>query len=145
MKDLNDVTLLGNLGTDPEVKAFDNGGQIMRLKVATNRHYKDGNGEWVKLTEWHLVVVKVPQMVERLARQLRKGSRVLVKGSIETRKYTVQEQVRYSTEIIVAGAGMFVADETPKDVALTSTPQEERPPASQPARPAADFDDEIPF
>ena len=150
MKDLNDVTLLGNLGVEPAIKEFSNGGAVMRLKIATNRSFKDSQGEWKTLTEWHTVVVKHDQTIERLRQQLRKGSRVLVKGSIETRKYMVDEQERYTTEVIVAGPGAFCADQTPKRQALADTPPDERPPASEPAprraaRAEEPFEDDIPF
>lgn len=96
---LNKIMLIGNLGQDPEVKVFDDGGKIANISVATSEKYKNRNGELVESTEWHNVVFsgKVADVVDKY---LHKGSKVYVEGKLTTRKYTDKEGVeKYITEI----------------------------------------------
>lgn len=153
MKDINQVMLLGNLGAEPEVKEFPDGNKLVRLSIATNRNWKDKNGEWQTDTEWHRVIVRGAGA--QRAADLRKGARVTAFGSVQTRSYeTEQRGKQYVTEIIVAGAGSFVADQTPRRQALEqeaphapAAPQAQAGPAatSQPAASTPEFDDDIPF
>jgi single-strand DNA-binding protein len=93
---MNQVTLQGNIGMDPELK--DAGGTpCLRLRVATNENYKK-NGEWVEKVEWHTVIVWGEQGA-RLGAQLQKGHSVLVQGSLETRSWEQDGAKKYSTEI----------------------------------------------
>ena len=97
---INKVILIGNLGKDPEVRHFDNGGVVARFSVATNESYRDKNNEWQTITEWHDVVVW-RNLAERAERQLRKGSLVYVEGKLTHRKWTDREgNDRYSTEVV---------------------------------------------
>ena len=145
MKDLNHVLLVGNVGQDPKVHTFDDGNKVVRLTVATNRNWKDTNGEWQQQTEWHNVQVRGPG-TERAA-ALTKGARIMVQGSIQTRKYQKEGQERYATEIIVAGPGAFVADQTPKQQAMAEAARHEAP-APRPtsgSSTAQPWEDDIPF
>src|SRR5690349_23658223 len=104
---LNKVMLIGNLGADPEVKSFQNGGRICNLRIATSENWKDKNtGERKERTEWHTVVLQSDGLVGVAERYLRKGSKVYIEGSLRTRKWQDQSgNDRYSTEVSVGGIG----------------------------------------
>jgi single-strand DNA-binding protein len=97
---INKVTLIGNLGGDPEVRHLESGAMVARFSLATNESYKDKDGNWQTLTEWHNVVVW-RELAERAEKQLKKGASVYVEGKISYRKYTGQDgQERMSTDIV---------------------------------------------
>ncbi len=99
---VNKVILVGNLGRDPEVKSFQNGGRVCNLSVATSESWKDKNsGEWRDRTEWHRVVVFNENLIGRAERSLRKGSKVYVEGQIETRKFERDGREQFTTEIVL--------------------------------------------
>ena len=102
---VNKVILVGNLGQDPEVKSFQNGGRIADLRIATSENWKDKQtGERKERTEWHTVVLNSDGLVGVAERFLRKGSKVYIEGSLRTRKWQDQSgNDRYSTEITVGG------------------------------------------
>jgi single-strand DNA-binding protein len=102
---VNKVILIGNLGADPEVKSFQNGGRIANLRIATSEQWKDKNtGERKERTEWHTVVLNSDGLVGVAERFLRKGSKVYIEGQLRTRKWQdAQGNDRYSTEISVGG------------------------------------------
>ena len=104
---VNKVILVGNLGADPEVKSFQNGGRIANLRIATSENWKDKNtGERKERTEWHTVVLNSDGLVGVAERFLRKGSKVYIEGQLRTRKWQDQSgNDRYSTEISVGGMG----------------------------------------
>ena len=104
---LNKVMLIGNLGQDPEVKSFQNGGRIANLRIATSENWKDKNtGERKERTEWHTVVLQSDGLVGVAEKYLRKGSKVYVEGSLRTRKWQdASGNDRYSTEVSVGGIG----------------------------------------
>jgi single-strand DNA-binding protein len=103
---VNKVILVGNLGADPEVKSFANGGQIATFRIATSESWKDrATGERKERTEWHSIVVNGDGLVSVVERFLRKGSKIYVEGQLRTRKWTDQSgHDRYSTEVSVGGA-----------------------------------------
>ena len=97
---INKVTLVGNLGRDPEVRHLESGSMVARFPIATNENYRDKNGEWQTITEWHNIVVW-RHLAERAERTLKKGMLVYVEGKITTRKWQDQNgQDRYSTDIV---------------------------------------------
>lgn len=104
---VNKVILIGNLGADPEVKSFQNGGRIANLRIATSEQWKDKNtGERKERTEWHSVVLNSDGLVGVAERYLRKGSKVYIEGQLRTRKWQDQSgNDRYTTEISVGGMG----------------------------------------
>ena len=104
---VNKVILIGNLGADPEVKSFQNGGKIANLRIATSENWKDRNtGERKERTEWHSVVLNSEGLVGVAERYLRKGSKVYIEGQLRTRKWQDQSgNDRYSTEVSVGGIG----------------------------------------
>ena len=86
MASINRVTLIGNLGADPERLSTSNGQAYAKLRLATNENYQDRNGQWQKSTEWHTVKIWGAS-VDRAVQQLRKGSLVYIEGSL--RRYEV--------------------------------------------------------
>ena len=104
---VNKVILIGNLGADPEIKSFQNGGRIANLRIATSENWKDKNtGERKERTEWHNVVLQSDGLVGVAERYLRKGSKVYIEGSLRTRKWQDQSgNDRYTTEVSVGGMG----------------------------------------
>ncbi|TNE56546.1 MAG: single-stranded DNA-binding protein [Bacteroidetes bacterium] len=97
---INKVTLIGNLGADPEVRHLESGVMVARFPVATNESYKDKDGNFQQLTEWHNVVAW-RELAERAEKMLKKGMLVYVEGKISYRKYTTQEgQERFVTDIV---------------------------------------------
>lgn len=104
---VNKVILVGNLGQDPEVKSFQNGGRIANLRIATSESWKDKQtGEKKERTEWHSVVLQSDGLVGVAERFLKKGSKVYIEGQLRTRKWQDQSgNDRYTTEISVGGNG----------------------------------------
>lgn len=99
---LNKVMLIGNLGADPEVRSFQNGGKVCNLRIATSEQWKDKSGERQERTEWHTVAVFQEGAINFAEQYLRKGSKVFVEGQLQTRKWQDQQgNDRYSTEIAV--------------------------------------------
>ncbi|WP_412073722.1 single-stranded DNA-binding protein [Tritonibacter mobilis] len=104
---LNKVMLIGNLGRDPEVRSFQNGGKVCNLRIATSETWKDRNtGERREKTEWHSVAIFNEGLVRVAEQFLRKGSKVYIEGQLQTRKWQDQSgQDRYSTEVVLQGFG----------------------------------------
>src|SRR3546814_17141453 len=98
---VNKVTLVGNLGAEPEAGSLNNGGEVVDLRGATSETWKDQSGQRQERTEWHRVVI-FNENLGRVAKQyLRKGSKVYLEGQLQTRKWTThQGQDQYSTEEI---------------------------------------------
>lgn len=104
---VNKVILIGNLGRDPEIRSFQNGGKIANLRIATRETWRDKNsGERREKTEWHTITVANEGLVRVVEQYLRKGSKVYIEGKLETRKWQDQSgQDRYSTEIVLRPFG----------------------------------------
>lgn len=101
---INKVTLIGNLGQDPEVRRLENGTAVAKLNLATNENYKDKNGEWQKVTEWHSVVLW-RWLAERAEQTMKKGSLVYIEGKLTTRKWQDKDgNDRYTTEVVANNA-----------------------------------------
>ena len=159
---VNKVILVGNLGKDPEVRSFQNGGKVVNFTLATSESWNDrASGERRERTEWHNVVIRNEKLGEIAEKYLRKGAKVYVEGSVQSRKYQDQSgQERYITEVVV---GPFRGELTMlsgrgEEGGDTGGASRDRSPAprQQPARGAAtpgwdtgrgggDLDDEIPF
>jgi single-strand DNA-binding protein len=104
---LNKVMLIGNLGADPEVRSFQNGGKVCNLRIATSETWKDRQtGERKEKTEWHTVAIFSEGLVGVAESYLRKGSKVYIEGKLQTRKWQDQSgNDRYSTEVVLQGPG----------------------------------------
>lgn len=100
---VNKVILIGNLGQDPEVRSFGNGGQVCNLSVATSENWKDkSTGERKDKTEWHRVVIFNENLIKIAQNYLKKGSKVYIEGALQTRKWQDQSgQDKYSTEVVL--------------------------------------------
>lgn len=102
---VNKCIIVGNLGRDPEVRTFQNGGKVCNLRIATSETWKDkATGERKERTEWHSVAIMSEALVRIAEQYLRKGSKVYIEGKLQTRKWQDQSgQDRYSTEVVVSG------------------------------------------
>jgi len=100
---VNKVILVGNLGKDPEVRRMTSGDPVVNLSLATSESWKDkASGERKEKTEWHRVVIFNKNLAEVAEKYLRKGSKVYVEGSLQTRKWTDKDGAeKYSTEIVL--------------------------------------------
>lgn len=149
---INKVILVGNLGRDPEIRHTANGKKIANFSLATSEIWRDTNGERQERTEWHRIVVFNSSTADFVERFLKKGSKVYVEGSLQTRKWTDNNgQDKYTTEIVVSNFrgeialldgradGAEAADNAP-DAGWDSSAASEAP-----AENTGDFNDEIPF
>jgi len=155
---VNKVTLVGNLGKDPEVRSAQSGMKIVNLAIATSDSWNDkSSGERKEQTEWHRVVIMNDRLAETAEKYLRKGSKVYIEGKLQTRKWTDNSgQEKYTTEVLLGrfGAEMVLLDRNPNS---SGGSEDYAPRASAPAkapakagggwdtRPSNDIDDEIPF
>jgi len=146
---LNEATLIGNLGRDPEVRTMQNGGSVVTLNVATSESWTDSqSGERRERTEWHRVVIFNDGLSKIVEKYLAKGSKVLVRGALRTRKWTDQSGAdRYSTEVHLTpynGTLKFLDSKRTgnhgSDGSATDMPREQATAAAGPG-----LDDEIPF
>jgi single-strand DNA-binding protein len=100
---VNKVILIGNLGRDPEIRSFQNGGRVASFSIATSETWKDKtSGEKKEKTEWHRISVLNEKLVDVVERYIKKGSKLYVEGQLETREYTDKDGVkRYTTEVVL--------------------------------------------
>ncbi len=97
----NNVQLIGNLGTTPEIKELANGGKVARITLATNESYKNKKGETIKETQWHNLVAWNNQAIIA-EKYLEKGKEVCISGKLNNRSYQDSEGItRYITEVVV--------------------------------------------
>ena len=162
MSGVNKVIIVGNLGNDPEVKFLPSGGAVANISVATSEEWKDKQtGEAKSKVEWHRVVM-FGKLAEIAGEYLKKGSKVYIEGSLQTRKWTNQQgQDQYTTEIVLQGFGgkMEMLDGKPQSSQQAPNQQAQggfvQQPAQQggfqkqalkvnPPEPVIDYDD-IPF
>lgn len=155
---LNKVELIGNLGADPELRYLQNGGAVANLNIATSESWKDKTtGEKKEKTEWHRVVI-FGKLAEIAGEYLRKGSKVFIEGSLQTRKWQDQAGVdRYTTEINVGMNGRMIMLSAANDNSQSGGQQQQRQQFSGGAQsrpqqqspgynpPPDDFSDDIPF
>jgi single-strand DNA-binding protein len=153
---VNRVTLIGNLGRDPEVRTFANGGKVVNLRIATSETWRDKqSGERKERTEWHSVSILNEPLGKIAEQYLRKGSTVYIEGQLETRKWQDQSGAdKYTTEIVLrpfrgeltllggrADGNGGGHDEPPRDAGGQSSGGG----YGAGGRPGGDIDDEIPF
>lgn len=102
MAGVNKVILVGNLGADPESRSFQNGGEVVNLRVATSESWKDRDGNRQEKTEWHSVAIFNENLGRVAKNYLKKGSKVYLEGQLQTRKWQDRDgQDRYTTEIVL--------------------------------------------
>jgi len=147
---VNKVILVGNLGRDPEVRSTNSGGKIANLAIATSESWKGKDGNRQERTEWHRVVIFDEKLVDIAEKYLRKGSKVYLEGTLQTRKWTDQSgQDKYSTEVVLnrfRGVLTMLGD---KPVAQGGGSYEvgsgREVPGEKMSTPLPDLDDSIPF
>ncbi len=139
MRGINKVTLIGNLGMDPETRFMPNGTPVTNVSVATSETWKDkASGEKKERTEWHRVVF-FGRLAEIAGEYLKKGSKAYIEGKLRTRKWTDAGGVdHYTTEIIANELQML--DNKPAEVGTPPAGMTDAPPADD-----SDFSDDIPF
>ncbi len=150
---VNKVTLVGNLGRDPEVRAMQNGDKIVQLSVATSDRWKDKNsGEQRERTEWHRVVIFNDALGKIAEQYLKKGSTVYLEGQLQTRKWTDQQsgQEKYTTEVVLQryrGELTLLGSRSENQISndLQNAAIDQSNQISMSDNIASDLDDEIPF
>lgn len=100
---VNKVILVGNLGKDPETRNLQNGGKVVNFNLATSETWNDkASGERKEKTEWHRIVIFNERVAEVAEKYLKKGQKVYIEGSLQTRKWTDQQgQEKYTTEVVI--------------------------------------------
>ena len=150
---VNKVTLVGNLGRDPEVRAMQNGDKIVQLSVATSDRWKDkSSGEQRERTEWHRVVIFNDALGKIAEQYLKKGSTVYLEGQLQTRKWTDQQsgQEKYTTEVVLQRyrGELTLLGSRPENQISNDQQNDEIDQSNQTSMSddiASDLDDEIPF
>ena len=146
---VNKVILVGNLGQDPEIRTFQNGGKVANLRLATSEQWKDRNtGERQERTQWHSIAIHAEHLVRVAEQYLRKGSKVYIEGQLETRKWQDQSgNDRYSTEVTLRPfkGELHMLDGAQGGGSRDSGNGSYQEPLGQSGAPAGGYDDEIPF
>lgn len=142
---VNKVTLIGNLGRDPEVRQTQDGNKIVNISVATSESWRDkATGERKDRTEWHRVVILNERVADIAEKYLRKGSKVYLEGQLQTRKWADQAtgQERYTTEVVI---GKFRGELTLLDRQGSGNHSEAEQQGSTPSPSFDDLNDDVPF
>ena len=161
---VNKVILVGNLGQDPQSKSFQNGGKVVNLRIATSETWKDrATGERKEKTEWHSVAIFNENLARTAEQYLRKGSKVYIEGTLQTRKWQDQSgNDKYTTEIVLqrfrgelvlldargeggGSGGGFGGGGYGDDFGGGSSGGSQRQQRPQPAAFDTDLDDDVPF
>jgi single-strand DNA-binding protein len=165
---LNKVMLIGNLGKDPEVRSFQNGGKVCNFSLATSESWKDKNtGERREKTDWHNVAIFNENLVRIAEQYLKKGSKVYIEGSLQTRKWQDQSGAdKYTTEVVLqnfngtlvlldraegggggsrGGGGDWNQDEAPRGNFGGGAARGGSGGVSRPSAFDSDLDDDVPF
>ena len=145
---VNRVTIIGNLGRDPEIRTLDDGTKVARISVASNENYRDNSGEWQTVTEWHNIVLW-RNLAERAQETLSKGALVYFDGKLSSRTYDKDGTSIRVTEIV---ANYFrrldknnreqdfpTAADAPKEITTAEQKKKEAPPGE------FTKDDDLPF
>ncbi|MBK7408671.1 MAG: single-stranded DNA-binding protein [Saprospirales bacterium] len=148
---VNRVTLIGNLGRDPEIRTLETGAMVAKFSVATDEGYRDTSGNWVERTEWHEVVAW-RQLAERAQSTLKKGMLVYVEGKLSTRKWKDQNDVeKYRTEVvanyfrIVNSRGLDKHGEGDPSTQQPASVQEGNASGEAGSFPEQSYEDDLPF
>ena len=148
---INKVTLIGNLGKDPEIRHLESGSVVGKFSIATNENYKDKAGEWQTQTEWHDIVVW-RMLAERAERDLKKGSLCYVEGKLTHRKYQDKEgNEKYITEVVANNIKLLEKREStganfpPVEAPGTPSSPSTTPTKVEDSGPVQSDDDDLPF
>jgi len=130
---LNKVMLIGNLGKDPEILHFDNGGSIVKIPLATSETYTNRDGQRVTNTEWHNIVISAKGLTDVAHKYLKKGHKVYLEGKIKTRKWQDQAGAdRYTTDVQVNQMTMLTSRAESEGMSSDDSSNYAAPNASQP-------------
>ncbi len=148
---VNKVTLIGNLGKDPEVRALENGAKVAKFSIATNENYRDKSGEWQTQTEWHEIVAW-RAVAERAESSLKKGMTVYLEGKLSTRTWQDKDGNNRKTTEVVSNYFRVINRNTPNSGGggAFSSPKDEPTVAnssisSSPPPITEEADDDLPF
>lgn len=141
---LNKVTLIGNLGQDPEIRSTNDGKEIANFSLATTESWKDkSTGEKQEKTEWHRVVCFSEGLVRVIKNYVKKGNKLYIEGQLQTRKWTDQKGYeRYTTEVVLQGYNSHLILLSPND---SNTSVDRTEPSNKPVVKNDEINDEIPF
>lgn len=141
---VNKVIIVGNLGKDPEIRTTQDGRKIANLSLATSESWKDKNsGERKEKTEWHSVVIFNEALVTVAETYLRKGAKLYIEGSLQTRKWADKDgKDRYNTEVVLQGFNATLTMLSGKVEDAEEAPESK---STAPSTATALYDDEIPF
>lgn len=142
---INKVILLGNVGSDPEIRSLPSGGRVANFSLATSESWKGEDGTRKERTEWHKVVVFQDSIVGVIEKYIKKGSKLYIEGSVKTRKYTDSNGAdRYVTEVVVRGPSdrLKMLDNRSDSHSDSSSGDSSE---SNSGEPASTIDDDIPF
>ena len=150
---VNKVILVGNLGKDPEIRSFQNGGRVASFSIATSENWKDkATGERKEKTEWHRISVLNEKLVEVVEKYVKKGSKLYIEGQLETRKWTDKDgHEKYSTEVVLRpfrGELTMLDGKSSGGGASFSSSNDDTPafgPSAGAGSSVAELNDEIPF
>lgn len=146
---LNRAEILGNVGADPDIRSLNNGSKVANFRVATSESWKDkSTGEKKERTEWHSIVIWNEGLVGIVEKYVKKGSKILVEGELQTRKWEKDGVDRYSTEIVLTGFGgkLLLLGDGSGGGSRQSDPNDNASRAGNSAGGGSrDLDDEIPF
>jgi single-strand DNA-binding protein len=139
---VNKVILVGNLGSDPESRAMNNGGEVVNFNVATSERWKDRDGNQQEKTEWHRVVIFNENLGKVAKSYLRKGSSVYLEGQLQTRKWTDNSGAeKYTTEVVLQRFRGELVLLGGRDAGEARERHADSPSHASPA----DLDDDVPF
>jgi single-strand DNA-binding protein len=149
---VNKVILVGNLGRDPEIRTFQNGGRVANFSIATSESWKDkATGERKEKTQWHNISVKSENLVGIVEKYIKKGSKLYIEGQLESRKYTDKDGVeKYITEVVLNPfRGEITMLDSKRDGGSSSSSDYDAPMASSSTSGGGSgkvaIDDDIPF
>jgi len=105
MSSINRVMLVGNVGKDAEIKTFPSGDMYMQFSLATGESYKDKNGQWKDVTQWHNIKVLNQSKIKFLGDRVKKGAKLYIEGQVEYRSWEQGGEKKYMTEIVLPKFG----------------------------------------
>ena len=157
---VNKVILIGNVGNDPEIRSFQNGGRVCNLSIATSDRWKDREtNEQKERTQWHRVVVFTEGLIALIEKYVKKGSKLYIEGQLETREWTDESgQKKYFTEVVLrnfrgeltfldnrSSDSEIISNDNAESKEISSPDSSSDQPSDSVAKEDSDIEDDIPF
>ena len=144
---INKVTLLGNVGSEPDIRTMPNGNKVANFSLATSESWKDKDGNRQEKTEWHRIVTFQEPLINIIEKYINKGSKLYIEGSLRTRKYTDSNNIdRYTTEVIIQGySDVLKMLDSKKEAEMKNESSQEAASSNSSAEESSFNDDDIPF